>query len=165
MRPKRLRRYAAPKPNRLGSPAARTANFAAAAVAVTQAEAELARAQAKLDALTLTAPFAGTVTAVDINPGEMAQPGVVVLTLADLAHLQVETTDLSERDVARGRRSERRRADRSAVVHTVAGVVTQIQPPRLISSAATSSTPSRSNWTSSRAVCAGACPPTWTSAE
>ena len=31
----------------------------------------------------------------------MVQPGQVVLTLADLARLQVETTDLSERDVTR----------------------------------------------------------------
>ncbi len=31
----------------------------------------------------------------------MASPGQPLLTLADLDHLQVETTDLSERDVAR----------------------------------------------------------------
>jgi HlyD family secretion protein len=31
----------------------------------------------------------------------MVQPGQVIVTLADLAHLQVETTDLSERDVPR----------------------------------------------------------------
>ncbi|MCB9162214.1 MAG: efflux RND transporter periplasmic adaptor subunit [Caldilineaceae bacterium] len=107
---------------------ARDGELAAAAVAVTQAEAALARAQAKLDALTLTAPFAGTVTAVDINPGEMAQPGVVVLTLADLAHLQVETTDLSERDVARVAVGQSVDVLIEALSHTVAGVVTQIAP-------------------------------------
>ena len=40
-------------------------------------------------------------TASSISPGETTQVGQIALTLADLAHLRVETTDLSERDVDR----------------------------------------------------------------
>ena len=51
--------------------------------------------------MALRAPFAGTVTALRLNTGEMALPGQVALTLADLSRLQVETTDLSRRNVDR----------------------------------------------------------------
>jgi len=80
---------------------ARDQELAVAAVAVTEAEAAVRRAQAAQEATAIRAPFAGTVTALTISPGEMVQPGAVVLTLADLAQLRVETTDLSERDVTR----------------------------------------------------------------
>jgi HlyD family secretion protein len=80
---------------------ARDQELAVAAVAVTEAEAALRRAQSAQEATAIRAPFAGTITALSVSPGEMVQPGQVVLTLADLARLQVETTDLSERDVTR----------------------------------------------------------------
>ena len=80
---------------------ARNGEIAAAAMAVAQAEASLKSAQAALDNMTLQAPFAGVVTAIEISPGETVQSGQSVLTLADLDHLRMETTDLSERDVAR----------------------------------------------------------------
>jgi HlyD family secretion protein len=72
---------------------------AAAEAAVAQAEAALAAARAALEQATLGAPFAGTVAALAVGPGETVLPGQVVLALADLGRLQVETTDLSERDV------------------------------------------------------------------
>jgi HlyD family secretion protein len=75
--------------------------IAAAEAAVVQAEAALQAARVALDQATLRAPFAGAVSALAVGPGEVVMPGQVVLTLADLGHLQVETTDLSERDVAR----------------------------------------------------------------
>ncbi len=78
---------------------ARDQELGVAAVAVTEAEAALRRAEAARSGREVRAPFAGTVTALSIAAGEMVQPGQVVLTLADLDHLQVETTDLSERDV------------------------------------------------------------------
>jgi len=62
---------------------------------------QLAAAQADLDNLTLAAPFAGTVSQLDIHPGEWVITGQAVLVLADLEHLRIETTDLSERDVPR----------------------------------------------------------------
>jgi HlyD family secretion protein len=49
----------------------------------------------------LLAPFDGVVVELYINSGEMASPGAPVLLLADLATLQVKTTDLNEVDVAR----------------------------------------------------------------
>ena len=67
---------------------------------VEQARIAVDQIQAQLDAATLTAPLAGTVTALRIQPGEMvgaAQPAVV---LSDLATLEVEV-NLDETDVAR----------------------------------------------------------------
>jgi multidrug efflux pump subunit AcrA (membrane-fusion protein) len=72
---------------------------AVAEAAVAQAEAGLVAAQAALDQATLWAPFAGTVAALEVSGGETVLPGQVVVGLADLGRLQVETTDLSERDV------------------------------------------------------------------
>lgn len=77
----------------------RSQAVAAATAAVAEAEATLQQAEADLAATQLTAPFAGTITSLDINPGEMVQGGQVVMTLADLSRMQVETTDLSERTV------------------------------------------------------------------
>ena len=73
--------------------------IAVAEGAVAQAEAALQAARAALDQATLRAPFAGAVTALEVSPGETVMPGQAVLTLAELHHLQAETTDLSERDV------------------------------------------------------------------
>lgn len=80
---------------------ARPEQITAAEAATAQAQAALQRAQADLANTELRAPFAGIATARHVQPGEMVQPGQPVLTLADLASLRVETTDLSERDVAR----------------------------------------------------------------
>ncbi len=74
--------------------------LAIAHASVTQAEAALDTAHAALSQATLTAPFDGTVADLQVSPGQIVMPGQVVLTLADLTQLQVETTDLSERDVA-----------------------------------------------------------------
>jgi RND family efflux transporter MFP subunit len=63
------------------------------------AEAVLDAAKYELAQGTLLAPFDGTVVDINIEPGEFAQAGQVVITLADLTNMQVETTDLSERDV------------------------------------------------------------------
>ena len=66
---------------------------------VAQTQAALIRAEWALAGATLSAPYDSTVASLAINPGESILPGQVVLTLADLDNLQVETTDLSERDV------------------------------------------------------------------
>lgn len=78
-------------------------------VHVETAEADAARAQALLDSANatldsqsaLTAPFDGTIISVDVAPGETVVPGQAVITLADLSRYQIETTDLSERDVTK----------------------------------------------------------------
>jgi multidrug resistance efflux pump len=60
----------------------------------------LAQAQADLEAATLRAPFAGTVTAIDADAGEVVS-NAPFLTLADLTTWQVETVDVDEWLVAR----------------------------------------------------------------
>jgi len=73
------------------------------------AEADVERAQALLDSAkamlesqaSLAAPFDGTVVTVDVAPGETVVPGQVAIVLGDLSKYQIETTDLSERDVTR----------------------------------------------------------------
>jgi len=64
------------------------------------AEARLEAAQAALAQATGLAPFDGTVAAIYMVPGELVQPGQVVIVLGDLDHLQLETTDLGEGFIA-----------------------------------------------------------------
>jgi RND family efflux transporter MFP subunit len=70
------------------------------------AQADIDRAQAQLDSAdatlaeaTLKAPFNATIGEVDISPAETVVPGQIVMIIGDLARLQIETTDLSERDI------------------------------------------------------------------
>jgi RND family efflux transporter MFP subunit len=69
---------------------------------VDRAQALLDLANANLEAQSMiTAPIDGTVISVDIAPAEIVTPGQIVIVLADLSNYQIETTDLSERDVAK----------------------------------------------------------------
>jgi len=68
---------------------------------ITNADAQLSATKAAQEDLILNAPFNGTVSKLYINQNEWISPGQPVLQLADLDHLQIETTDLSEIDVAR----------------------------------------------------------------
>lgn len=78
-------------------------------VHIESAEADVARMQALLDSekavldtqYELIAPFDGVIVSVDIAPAETVVPGQVVILLGDLSTYQIETTDLSERDVTR----------------------------------------------------------------
>jgi multidrug efflux pump subunit AcrA (membrane-fusion protein) len=49
--------------------------------------------------MTLVAPFAGTISAITLEPGELVIPGNPVGSLADTTRWVVETTDLVELDV------------------------------------------------------------------
>jgi RND family efflux transporter MFP subunit len=98
-------------------------------------EARLQAAQANLDAAkyelaqgTLLAPFSGAVADINIQPGEFAQTGQVVITLADTAHMQIETTDLSERDVPAVQIGQTANVHIKALDVTVTGKVIQISP-------------------------------------
>ena len=71
-----------------------------AASKVQQAQAALDSAKATLSQGTLQAPYAGTVVSINVTPGELVQPGQVVAVIGDLTHLQVQTKDLSEREIA-----------------------------------------------------------------
>jgi membrane fusion protein (multidrug efflux system) len=72
-------------------------NSAKADVERMKALVEIAKVQ--LAQATLVAPFDGTIASVDIHPAEFANAGQVVITMGDLGHMQIETTDLSEKDV------------------------------------------------------------------
>jgi RND family efflux transporter MFP subunit len=73
-----------------------------------QADAQAASAQARLDIAqailaqsTLIAPNDATVASLDILSGEYVNQNQTVITLASLNTLQLETTDLSERDITK----------------------------------------------------------------
>ena len=66
---------------------------------VDKAQAILDSAKATLAEATLTAPFNGTIAEVDLAPAETVVPGQIVIVMGDLSQFQIETTDLSERDV------------------------------------------------------------------
>ena len=68
---------------------------------VVSAQAALEIAQASLAHSILVAPYDATVASVDIVPGEYVEQNQVVVTLATLNTLQLETTDLSERHITK----------------------------------------------------------------
>ena len=82
----------------LVDPDAQTLKIARAQVE--QAHISVEQIQAQLDAATLVAPLAGTVTALHVQPGEWATPGKPVIVLSDLSGLEVKV-NLDETDVAR----------------------------------------------------------------
>jgi len=102
--------------------------IAVAGAAIAQAEAALQGAQASLAQVTLNAPFAGTITALHIATGEALLPGQAILTLADLSRLWVETTDLSERDIARVSKGQAAIVFIEALGEEITGQVVQIAP-------------------------------------
>jgi multidrug efflux pump subunit AcrA (membrane-fusion protein) len=77
------------------------AQISAAAADVQVATLALEQARQALKEVVLLAPFDGRVVEIYVNEGDAASPGVPVMMLADLDDLRVETTDLSELDVAR----------------------------------------------------------------
>jgi multidrug resistance efflux pump len=70
-------------------------------VKVQQAQVALEIAQFNLTQGTLTAPVDGTVTSLSVISGEFVPSDQAIVTLATLNTLQVETTDLSERDITK----------------------------------------------------------------
>ena len=71
----------------------------AAQADVDRAQAVVDQLKAQLEQATLTTPISGTVIKVDVAPGETVNPGQVIIVIADLSHMRIETTDLSERDI------------------------------------------------------------------
>jgi HlyD family secretion protein len=70
----------------------------AAEAAVDQARVALDQAQLQLERATLTAPWEGTVTSLDVEIGEMVNPVQPVIVLSDLTALEVDVS-LDETDV------------------------------------------------------------------
>ena len=95
---------------------------------VEQSRFALEVAKASLAQGTLLAPFGGTVVEVNISPGEYVQPAQTVITIADLSNLQIETTDLSELDVAAVEIGQPATVYVEALDEEFPGVVTSISP-------------------------------------
>lgn len=68
---------------------------------VESARAERDAARLALERTALKAPFAGTIAALELRPGELVGPSSVVAQLADTSQWSIETTDLTELDIAR----------------------------------------------------------------
>jgi HlyD family secretion protein len=102
--------------------------LALAEAKVANAEAQLAAAQTTLDRMEIKAPFAGTISKLFFQVGEWVQPGQSVLILADLNTLQVETTDLSERDVSDVSVGQKASVFIEALNTSVSGTVSEIDP-------------------------------------
>jgi multidrug resistance efflux pump len=106
------------------------------------AEADLSQAQSQVDAARLSleaaeaqlakmkiiAPFAGVVATLAIEPGEWAMAGQPILTLVDLEHLYVETTDLSERDLPQVAPGQAVTVFVKALGQEISGQVSRISP-------------------------------------
>jgi len=104
-----------------------------AALALAQARLKSAQDQvdavrASLDNLELTAPFSGMVAEIGIHGGEWVVPGKMILALADLDHLRIETTDLSERDVPKIEIGQPVTVFIEALNQEAAGTVSEISP-------------------------------------
>jgi len=84
--------------------------------------------QAALSDLVLRASISGTVTTLDVHTDEWVVPGQPVLVLTDLAHLRVETTDLSERDVPQVSVGQPVSVLVKALNQSLPGTVTEIAP-------------------------------------
>ena len=95
---------------------------------VQQAQAALDIAKASLAQGTLTAPFTGTIAAMDVIPGEFVQSGQVIITLAGLDTLQIETTDLSERDIKKVQVGGTANIFREALDQNLSGKIVRISP-------------------------------------
>lgn len=93
-----------------------------------QAKASWDSAAASLAQSTLLAPYDGMVVDIQVIPGETVQPSQTVLTIADLKHLQIKTTDLSERDITRVKLDQSVDVFIEALGVTVKGKVIHISP-------------------------------------
>jgi len=93
-----------------------------------QARDDVASAEAKLEATRLVAPIAGTVIEVDVIAGEYAALGEVLIVINDIDRLQVETSDLSERDVPMVQIGQPTSVHIEALSQDVSGRVIAISP-------------------------------------
>jgi HlyD family secretion protein len=95
---------------------------------VQRAQASVEIAQANLAQGTLTAPLDAVVASLNVIPGEYVQSDQAVITLAALHDLQIETTDLSERDIANVQLGDPATIFVEALNKTVSGKVITISP-------------------------------------
>lgn len=111
----------------LVSGGSRREDVSAAEARVAQAEASLTAIRAALEDLEIRAPFDGIIARVNVDVGDTAAPGMVVVIVATLDELQVCTTDLTELDVARVSEGQRAMVTVDALPDSqLAGVVVKI---------------------------------------
>jgi HlyD family secretion protein len=99
-----------------------------AKVNLSLAQLNLEAAQHAQDKTALRAPFAGSVVSVAVTPGEVAMPGQMMIVLADLETLRVETTDLSERDISKVKIGQTAQVYVEPLDSHISGKVVQISP-------------------------------------
>ncbi|HMO59933.1 MAG TPA: HlyD family efflux transporter periplasmic adaptor subunit [Roseiflexaceae bacterium] len=80
--------------------APRGVDLAAAEARIRRSEIILAQAELALERATLRAPFAGTVVVVDLEAGALAPTNRPAIVMADFATWRLETSDLTELDIA-----------------------------------------------------------------
>lgn len=102
--------------------------IAIADVKVVQAQAALEIAQASLAQSVLAAPYDATIASISVVPGEYVEQNQVVVTLATLNALQLETTDLSERDITNVKMGDSVNISIEALNTNVNGKVIGISP-------------------------------------
>lgn len=93
-----------------------------------QARDDLAASRERYDATRLVAPISGTAVTVNGIAGEVASPAVVLIVLSDVSKLQVETTDLSERDVPNVKVGQTVTVTIKALGQNITGKVVSISP-------------------------------------
>jgi len=93
-----------------------------------QARDLLKAAQDRLDHTRLIAPISGRIGLVNAIAGEYASPGQVLIVVSDIDHLQVETTDLSERDITKVKLGDAARITVDALNQEFNGRVISISP-------------------------------------
>jgi HlyD family secretion protein len=100
-----------------------------AEAAVQQAQVTVDTAKSQLTKLQLAAPFEGTIGTVYAHQGEAVTPSQPLIAIGDLGQLQIETTDLSEADVARVREGQKVQITFDALPgKTLTGTVKRIAP-------------------------------------
>jgi HlyD family secretion protein len=70
----------------------------------------------------------GTVVSIKVSQGELVQSGEVVLVIANLNRLRAETTDLSERDIARVKLGQHATVRLKAFSNSLNGMVAAVMP-------------------------------------
>ena len=95
---------------------------------VAQMRTTVESAKASLAQGTLVAPSIGTVIEVNVSAGEYVQPAQQVIVVADLENLQIETTDLSELNVAALKIGQTATVFIEALNEEFPGVVSAISP-------------------------------------
>ncbi|AVX30009.1 RND family efflux transporter, MFP subunit [Carboxydocella thermautotrophica] len=97
------------------------------AAQIQQAQAQLQAQRVQLANFTLTSPINGVVTARNIDPGEMASPGVPVLTIVDDSTMLVEV-GLMENQINYARPGQTVEVKITATGRTYQGVIQSISP-------------------------------------